>query len=110
MKVRVEIPRNLKDGDLIVSDYSYERVYLSKVERVIDNGKAVIVGKGGHAHRVSFENILCRLVGSNAQRARDAGAYITFKEDITKALADDRAVNFETFTQFYDRTHNRKET
>ena len=111
MKVRVEVPGDLKDGDLIVSDYGLQskyRVYLSKIERVIDGGKAVIVGKGGHAHKVDFRSILCQCVGAGATKAREDGFYIASKDDILEALAKGGgAIRFETWTQWYDRTYRK---
>lgn len=111
MNVRVELPTDLKAGDLIVSDYGLQsnyRVYLSKVERVIDEGRSIVVGEGGHAHVVDITNVLCRVVGANAQRARDGGFYITSKEAIAKAIAKGGgAIRFETFTQMYDRMYRK---
>lgn len=110
MKVRVEQPRNLKAGDRVFNDYGRDKVYLSKVEKVIDNGKAIIVGQGGHAHRVEFTNILAQAVGSNVKAAVAKMAFITFKDRIAEALAKGgNAILVETFTEWYNRTYNKEQ-
>jgi hypothetical protein len=107
VKVKIQKPEILKWGDLIVIDYGKQseyKVFLSKIERVLPDG-GIIVGKGGHAHRVEFEDILCQCVGANATNAREKGAYITFKERIAEGLENNKAIEFETFTQWYERKY-----
>ena len=108
MKVRVEKPKELKEGDIVINDYglsSKRKVYLSRVERVIDDGASIIVGTGGHAHRVPVENILAHVVGQ-AQEAHAAGDYIVMRDDLDVVIANGGgAILAENFTEWYNRTH-----
>ena len=109
MKVRVEVPRVLKEGDIIISDYglsSKDKVYLSQVERVIDDGKAIIVGTGGHAHRVPVEDILVQVVGQ-AKEAYAKHDYIVMRDDLDAVISNGGgAILAENFTEWYNRTRN----
>ena len=109
MKIRVEVPRVLKEGDFIITDYglsSRYKVYLSEVRRVVDDGKAVIVGDGGHAHRVPFEDILVQVVGKGKE-ANENGSYIIIREALDEVIKNGGgAVLAETFTEWYNRTRN----
>ena len=109
MKIRVDVPRVVKEGDIIISDYglqSADKVYLSNVERVIDDGKAVVVGTGGHAHRVPVEDILVQVTGQ-AKEAYAAHDYIVQREDLDVVIANGGgAILAENFTEWYNRTRN----
>ena len=109
MKVRVEKPKEVKEGDIIISDYglqSADKVYLSRVERVIDDGKAIIVGTGGHAHRVPFEDIIAHVVGQ-AQEAYAKHDYIVSRDKLDAVIANGGgAVLAENFTEWYNRIRN----
>ena len=111
MKVRVEKPKELKEGDIIITDYGLQsrfKVHLSKVERIIDGGKSVIVGKGGHAHRVPFDDILVLVVGQ-AKKAYDHHSYIVMRDDLDTVIANGGgAILAETFTEWYNRTRQKE--
>lgn len=112
MIISVAKPKELKEGDFIITDYGLQsrfKVYLSEVRRVIDNGKAVIVGDGGHAHKVPFADILVQVVGKGKE-ANENSSYIIMRETLDEVMANGGgAILAETFTEWYNRMCNRKE-
>lgn len=103
-KVRVEVTDDLKEGDIIFIYYGRPRVYMTKVERVIDGGKAVITGKGGHASRTEVKDVSARVL-SDIPKYQGIGADA---EQLKKALEEGTTVEVENGVDYYNRLYNMK--
>ncbi len=111
MIISVAKPEELKEGDIVIIDYgltSKQKVYLSYVERPIDGGKAIVVGTGGHAHRVPFEDILAHVVGQADEAYFKVGANIVMRDHLDTVMAKGGGgLLTETFRDYYDRTYTK---
>ena len=99
-KVIVEEPKDLKEGDIIFVYYSRPRLYMTKVERVFDDG-SVIVGQGGHAHRV---NEVAAKVITDIPKYQGVGTDV---ELLRKALEEGSAVEVENGVEYYKRMRSK---
>ena len=95
----VKESKDLKEGDIIFVYYGRPRIYMTRVERVFDDG-SIIVGQGGHAHRV--DEVAAKVV-SDFPKYQGIGTDVDL---LRKALEEGSAVEVENGVEYYKRKYD----